>query len=234
MKPLLKKAAARLAHRLLGTSFAKAEGDKAFALVRFTRPDGSFDYDRYKAAQVEANKRKIDNVWVLEPNIAYLCDYIKSHLGQPKFGLCHGTRRGDEQAWFRKYLGCEVIGTEISDTATQFPNTIQWDFHDVKPEWVNAVDFIYSNAFDHSYDPEACLNAWMSCIRLGGLCILEHTSRHGPRRVTETDPFGAELVVMPYLIATWGKGRYAVREILPGPERSRKLSYLNFIVISRF
>ena len=216
------------------TSHGKAETDRSFALIQFTRPDGGFDYDRYKAAQVEANKRKIENVWVREPNIAYLADYIKSHLGQPKFGLCHGTRRGNEQAWFRKHLGCEVIGTEISDTATDFPNTIQWDFHDVKPEWVNAVDFIYSNSFDHSYDPEACLNAWMSCIRPGGLCILEHTPRHGPKRVKESDPFGAELVVMPYLIVTWGKGRYAVREILDGPERLEKLSYLNFIVISRF
>jgi hypothetical protein len=124
MKPLLKKAAARLAHRLLGTSPGKTGADRAFALITYTRPDGSFDYEKYRTAQVEANKRKLENVWVLEPNIAYLCDYIKAHLGQPKFGICHGTRRGNEQAWFRKYLGCEVIGTEISDTAIQFPNTI--------------------------------------------------------------------------------------------------------------
>jgi len=96
------------------------------------------------------------------------------------------------------------MGTEISDTATQFPNTIQWDFHEVKPEWVGAVDFIYSNSFDHTYDPERCLNAWMSCVRSGGMCILEHSSLHGTGGATQLDPFGAELSQMPYLIARGG------------------------------
>ena len=36
-----------------------------------------------------------------------------------------------------------MIDTEISETAEQFPNTIQWDFHKVKPEWLSSVDFIY-------------------------------------------------------------------------------------------
>ena len=28
-------------------------------------------------------------------------------------------------------------------------------FPEVKPEWIGKADFIYSNSFDHSYDP-AC------------------------------------------------------------------------------
>lgn len=42
---------------------------------------------------------------------------------------------------------------------------------------IDATDFVYSNSFDHSYDPEKCLNAWMSCLKKGGICILEHTSQ---------------------------------------------------------
>ena len=68
------------------------------------------------------------------------------------------------------------MGTEISDNANEYDNTIEWDFHNVKKEWIASVDFIYSNALDHSYDPNKCLNAWMSCIREDGLCIIEHTS----------------------------------------------------------
>ena len=41
-------------------------------------------------------------------------------------------KNGNEQACFSKYLNCDVIGTEISDTATDFPNTISLDFHDMK------------------------------------------------------------------------------------------------------
>ena len=111
----------------------------------------------------------------------------------------------------------KVIGTEISETAAQFENTIQWDFHDVKPEWLASVDFIYSNSFDHSFDPGKCLSAWMSCLKPGGICLLEHTNAHGPRSVNELDPFGAELAIMPYLVATWGAGRFAVTDILKAP-----------------
>ena len=99
-----------------------------------------------------------------------------------------------------------MIGTEISDTATQFPKTIQWDFHETKPEWLEATDFIYSNSFDHSYDPEKRLDAWMSCVRTGGLCILEHSDQDGPLGAREFDPFEADIAVMPYLITAWGKG----------------------------
>lgn len=113
--------------------------------------------------------KKIDRVWVQEENIDFLSRYIAERIGTPQFGICHGTRRGLEQSWFGARLKCKVIGTEISDTAAQFPNTIQWDFHEVKQEWVGAVDFIYSNSFDHSYDPEKCINAWMSCVKPGAL-----------------------------------------------------------------
>jgi hypothetical protein len=91
---------------------------------------GQFDYERYKAAQFAANKRKIENVWAQPEDIEMLSGYIRRHIPNPRFGLCHGTRRGLEQKWFREHLKCEVVGTEISDTAMEFPNTIQWDFHE--------------------------------------------------------------------------------------------------------
>jgi len=171
---------------------------------------------------------------VLEDNIAFLANYLKTTVGQLKFGICHGTRRGMEQQWFRKYLGCEVIGTEISKSATEFPNTIQWDFHDVKPEWIEAVDFIYSNSFDHSYDPEKCLNAWMSCVRKGGVCVLEHSEAHEPSATDELDPFGADIMLMPYLITTWGKGKFGVREFLTAPKKNESVNWVRFIVIQKF
>jgi len=105
-------------------------------------------------------------------NIEFLSRYIRNLIVSPIFGICHGTRRGKEQEWYAKYLDCNVIGTEISDTAEQFPNTIQWDFHMVKPEWRNSVDFIYSNSFDHSYNPEEGLTSWMSCLKREGYALL--------------------------------------------------------------
>jgi methyltransferase family protein len=223
---------------LLKASLARFRRYPAFTLYKYRKPDGSFDYERYRQIQIEGNHRKLGNVWVTEENIAYLADYLRPR--NPRFGICHGTRRGKEQEWFRKYLGCEVIGTEISDTALQFPNTIQWDFHHVKPEWLGAVDFIYSNSFDHSYDPEKCLVAWMSCVRPGGVCIIEHSNMHDTMGASELDPFGASINLMPYLVANWSKGKFAVREILDAPNdaavrgHQEDLKYLKFIVVQNW
>lgn len=225
--------------RPIDVSHTKASNiplDTDFTLYTYLKNDGTFDYRKYRQTQEEGNKRKIDNVWVIEKNIEYLAKYIKKQIGNVRFGMCHGTRRGLEQKWFRKYLGKQtnVIGTEISETATDFPNTIQWDFHKVKPEWKNKADFIYSNSLDHSYDPEKALNAWMSCVRPGGLCIIEHSDGHHESGANQLDPFGAHIVKMPYLITKWGKGKYGVREILNAPSKKKELDYISFIVIQKF
>lgn len=198
---------------------------------RYLKPDGTFDYERYKQVQIAGNKEKMHKVWVLEENISFLSDYIKNTIGEVEFGICHGTRRGKEQEWFMKYLDCQVIGTEISDTANEFPHTIQWDFHEAKKAWIDSVDFIYSNSFDHTYDPKKCLNVWMSCVREGGICILEHTSGH--ERASELDPFGAHISQMPYLILLWGEGKYCVREVLNAPSKPDSLEYIQYLIIQR-
>jgi hypothetical protein len=223
----------RMGYRVTRIPKNRRDGD-GHTLYSYLDENGRFDYEKYRNIQIEGNKRKLDAVWVVRENVEAVADYLERTIAPINFGICHGTRRGKEQEWFREILQCEVIGTEISDSATQFPHTIQWDFHEVKPEWLDAVDFIYSNSFDHSYDPERCLSAWMSCVREGGLCVLEHSSLHGPRGATQLDPFGAELQVMPYLITTWGKGRYGVREILPAPVKREGQEHQHFIVIQRY
>jgi hypothetical protein len=240
IKQLLKSSFSYLGYEIRKRQYQ--EDNPLFHVYKYSRPDGSFDYEEYRRIQTEGNRRKIEWVWAVEENIAFLADYIRRIVRAPALGICHGTRRGKEQEWFRKYLGCEVIGTEISDTAKQFPHTIQWDFHETKPEWIDAVDFIYSNSFDHSYDPQRCLNAWMSCLKKGGLCILEHSSDNSPAITSSLDPFRADLIVMPYLITTWGQGRYCVRQLIEAPHRNKELEtqrmkytldYLYFIVIQR-
>jgi hypothetical protein len=58
---------------------------------------------------------------------------IVDDYGEAKTVLCHGTRNGKEQKMFlNKYPNAEIVGTEISHTAKDFPMTVQWDFHDIK------------------------------------------------------------------------------------------------------
>ena len=146
---------------------------------------GYKDYEEYAASQTKANVRKLHMSWVDISTLRHAVKYILNYNPEPSFGLCHGSRRGAEQQQFiddfSKYgKTVSVIGTEISHTAKKFPNTIQWDFHDVKEEWLQSVDFIYSNSLDHSYEPEKALDAWMSCLKKKvGLCVIEWGIQHG-------------------------------------------------------
>jgi len=130
-------------------------------------------YDEYVAQQTKANKRKLDRVSMEESAAVMISKYVKDKMTNASFGICHGVRSAWEVKKFNELLGFRIIGTDISDTATQFSNTIQWDFHDVKGEWLNNVDFIYSNSLDHSYDPQHCLNQWLSCLSESGRCFVE-------------------------------------------------------------
>ena len=201
-----------------------------YALHVYKNENGVFDYERYRKIQQEGNLRKIQETWATEENIQFLADYIRAEIGTPTFGICHGTRRGEEQTWFRKRLSCEVIGTEISDTASDFPHTVHWDFHEENPEWSNRADFVYSNSLDHSYDPKTCLNVWIKSLKIGGLCILEHDHHeHSPNAQNELDPFGVDIVVMAYLIAVWGKDQFFLKELIDAPYGNMR----RFLIIQR-
>jgi hypothetical protein len=107
-------------------------------------------------------------------------------------------------------LDANVIGTEISDTATRFPHVIQWDFHNVKEEWIGNIDFIYSNSWDHSFDPDLMLEQWLKCLKPGGLCFLEWTRNHAPARA-----YGADCCGMEYReFVAWLNQRAKVKRIL--------------------
>lgn len=127
-------------------------------------------YEEYVEAQTEANKRKITNVWVRENVLGIL----KMYYNKADVILCHGTRNAAEQKILSKfYPEAEIMGTEISETAAQFPNTINHDFHEVLPEYVGKCDIVYSNSFDHSYDPDLCMQTWSGQVKEGGHLFLE-------------------------------------------------------------
>lgn len=153
------------------------------------------DYETYKAVQIAGNKAKLRRQFVKESHIALLAAYLDAALPKIGFGLCHGTRSGAEQAWFTRHLkgGPDVIGTEISDTATQFPKTVQWDFHQINPDWSGRCDFVYSNSWDHAFDPAMAFGAWIDALKPGGLMLLDYTSGQTAGSSNALDPFGVSL-----------------------------------------
>jgi hypothetical protein len=143
------------------------------------------DYNDYITEQIIANKKKIKNVWVSDGTI----HKIFTKHGSAHNILCHGTRNGKEQELFNKYFPeANIIGTEISDTATQFKNTIQHDFHEIKREWINKFDIVYSNSWDHSYDPEKSLETWMGQLNENGKLYLEQALDPSDNESRKSDP----------------------------------------------
>ena len=175
------------------------------ALVSYNK-EGSVDYETYKAVQEEGNRAKLHGQWVTRGHIHRLAEFARDRGVTVRQGVCHGTRQGFEQLWFREAFGdaADVFGTEISSTATDFPNTVQWDFHEANPDWQESMDLVYSNSWDHAYDPEKAFSAWIDTLAPGGLLMLDHSRYHLPDRANELDPFGAELDALKAMVSRLG------------------------------
>ena len=183
---------------------------EARALARAKRIEGKDyvlyeypDYGTYRQVQIAGNKAKLTWQSVPESHIVLLARWLNKNLGRVSFGLCHGTRRGAEQEWFHLHLSGHptVIGTEISGTASQFPNTCQWDFHEENPAWEGSADFVYSNSWNHAYSPRSAFQAWFAALRPGGVLLLDHSRGHGPRGANELNPFGITVEALQALLA---------------------------------
>lgn len=158
-------------------------------------------YEDYVAAQIEANIRKLNNIWVEKKTI----QDIKQRQPLANTILCHGTRNAAEQKYFQEYYPtAEIIGTEISHTADQFPMTVQWDFHNVKQNWIGKFDIVYSNAIDHSYDPTKLLTTWRDQLSDEGNLYIEHGYSEQDNYSRPSDPLEIHDEEIKYLITTVG------------------------------
>lgn len=201
----------------------------------YAREDGSSlvefaSHEDYVQVQIAGNKRKINRVFADEATISLISDYLRPH--QPSVGLCHGSRNGSEVRWFREQLGIDVLGTDISDTASDF-GLIQWDFHDRNPEWVGQFDFVYTNSHDHAREPEKAFDAWMEQLSPGGFLFLEHTHLHGRLGQSRLDPLAIEPDVVPFFILSISRGRYSVVDIIRPSHRKAGGRFYVFVVANR-
>ena len=203
----------------------------AYRLVNWQRPDGELDLAAYRREQERGNRAKIDQVWTNESNITFVSRWLRARGMQPQFIVCHGTRNGFEQQAFAGFFACEVIGTEISSTAMQFPLTLQADFHDFRPEWERKADIVYSNSLDHAYDPAKALHAWARTVKSGGVIVLEKASDSDPRGVSDLDPFGIALPdLLVFLLEVLGEVA-CIRALLDVPQPRSGATYHKMIVI---
>ena len=173
--------------------------DRLFKIYKYK------NYDEYKDTQIFFNKQKINKVWADENTLKIVSNFLKENIKSEKIkGLCHGSRNGFEQKCFINEIpNAEVIGTDISETANDYDNSIVHDFHDEKKDWIKNFDFVYSNSLDQSYDPEKALNTWINQVKKDRYVIIEHSDQHGVISSGKMDPFGVEANFFPYLLTEW-------------------------------
>ena len=153
------------------------------------------DYQQYVDRQSIINKEKLYWTYVRRKTVKLICEDKK----QANFIICHGTRSGAEQKFFKKFFpNAYIIGTEISDTAWQFPMTIQHDFTKIKEQWIDKADIIYSNSFDHTIDPITTIQTWRDQLNKSGRIYLEYSERQSIGN--EDDPLDATNEEIEHLI----------------------------------
>lgn len=166
-------------------------------------------YEQYRDVQVYHNYRKLGRVWADAGTMDLLAGALSEMYGNgqnegPIRGLCHGTRNGFEQNHLNaNHPGFEVLGTDISPSARDFPNSVEWDFHKVNPEWQGQFDFVYSNSLDQSWQPRVALETWLGQVRPGGVVVIEYSEEQSPLAAGEMDPFGVRPLAVPYVLADW-------------------------------
>jgi len=150
------------------------------------------DYDQYVKMQTEANKKKINWIYAKPRSIAKVASHFRKNCpgGKANAIICHGTRNGAEQQMFRdNFPDAEILGTEISETATKFPMTVQHDFMESNDAWIGKFDIVYSNSFDHSIRPKSTLQVWKDQLTPFGIMYIEYSSAQSV--CTEWDPLDA-------------------------------------------
>lgn len=185
------------------------------------------NYKEYKETQILYNLKKIDHVWADKFNLKKISIFLKKKFKKKIVnGICHGCRNGFEQKIFSKIIKkSNIIGTDISTTATKYKNTIEWDFHIRNNKWKNFFDFVYSNSLDQSHNPKLALKVWLEQIKINGYIILEHAEQSGVIGQGKMDPFGVEANFFPYLLADWFGHQISIKII-----KSIKKNKMNSLV----
>jgi len=146
------------------------------------------DYDDYIEWQIKTNKEKKGWRYVRASTMFLI------HSKQPFAAtiMCHGVRAGAEQQYFRWYYPhSHILGTEISDNATEYKMTVEWDFNKQKDEWLGKYDVIYSNSIDHSIDPVSTLETWSEQLSDVGKLYLEYSEYQSIPGGNANDPLDA-------------------------------------------
>lgn len=84
--------------------------------------------------------------------------------------LCLGARQGTEVKAFRD-LGCDAIGIDLMPGENN-PYVVKGDFHNLQFP-AESMDVMFTNSFDHVFDPKKMLAEIRRVLKRDGLLVVE-------------------------------------------------------------
>ena len=73
------------------------------------------NYDEYKETQISYNKKKIEHVWADEKTLEKISEFLLENVSTSIIkGICHGSRNGFEQNFFKKKKTNFRLSAQIS------------------------------------------------------------------------------------------------------------------------
>lgn len=147
-------------------------------------------YNDYIDAQKNTTDKKYGRLVYVRENII---NGIYQEFKNKKINsiLCHGTRSGEEQKYFKKYFNCYVMGSELSEKAESADMTTIWDFNKENKDWVGNFDLVYTNALDHCINPTETLGIWKDQLTKDGNLLIEWSDSQNNMGVVPSDPLNA-------------------------------------------
>jgi len=193
-------------------------------------------YDDYLKIQKNASLERVGITWTQKDKIAYLCkNYLSLKFKKIKSGICHGARKENEILWFKSALkGCDVIGTDIIDRASNTLGLVQWDFNKENKDWQKRFDFVFSNSLNHSPDPKTTLYAWISQIKLSGIIIVEFNPQI-ETTLNKVSCFTFSIADLINDVREWTSGKYQVTQKIefPAMKKSNAKNKTSYLIIER-
>lgn len=151
-------------------------------------------YQEYIARQIEKTEdraaRLLGPLWQEKiDGFKDLFDRYQEILTPGARALCIGARTGQEVVVLKE-RGIDAVGIDLVEFK---PHVLQADMHDL-PFDDGEFDFVFSNVFDHSPDPERKISEMERVCRRGGHCALWLQVGYS------TDPYSENLVLNPKIV----------------------------------
>jgi hypothetical protein len=120
------------------------------------------------------------------------------------------VERIEKQGWY---------GVELNPDARR-PDVWNGSFDELPKEWDGVFEILYTNAFDHAFDPHTTVTGWKRVVKSGGYIILGFPNDQVPSKIDPVgnvtlrdviELFGGEVIYYHLRGSAWRYTEYVIR-----------------------